>query len=135
VGQSTTSGKAAAASTTRYARPLAILRRVHWWRVAAILVCAAFWLAVFAALMSCTQSPPSAYLPVITIPPAAYRGDVASAVQFRADALATCGAPMCTRGSSIIAPNPCDYTGETYARGLCHELGHRNRWPGNHPLN
>ena len=28
----------------------------------------------------------------------------------------------------MIVPNPCDYPDETYARHLCHELGHTNGW-------
>lgn len=29
--------------------------------------------------------------------------------------------------------NPCDYPDERYAKTFCHELGHLNGWPGDHP--
>lgn len=36
-------------------------------------------------------------------------------------------------GIPIIAvPNPCLFDNEPYAHVLCHELGHRNGWPGTH---
>lgn len=36
-------------------------------------------------------------------------------------------------GNWVIMPNPCPHTQESYARLLCHELGHTNGWPANHP--
>lgn len=33
----------------------------------------------------------------------------------------------------IIMPDPCRHTEESYARLLCHELGHTKGWPANHP--
>jgi hypothetical protein len=39
----------------------------------------------------------------------------------------------CTIDGRVIAPNPCDYSlTETYARMLCHEMGHVNGWPPVH---
>lgn len=29
--------------------------------------------------------------------------------------------------------NPCNYPEDRYARSLCHEMGHTNGWPGDHP--
>ena len=41
----------------------------------------------------------------------------------------------CQTGRRIIAPNPCLYAQtESYARLLCHELGHLNGWSAMHPL-
>ncbi len=37
-------------------------------------------------------------------------------------------------GAGIITmPNPCIFNGDFYAGLLCHELGHHNKWPANHP--
>lgn len=35
----------------------------------------------------------------------------------------------------MVLPNPCsaEFAGESFARLACHELGHLNGWPGNHP--
>jgi hypothetical protein len=33
----------------------------------------------------------------------------------------------------MIIGNPCDYPDEKYARHVCHELGHVNGWPKDHP--
>ncbi len=38
----------------------------------------------------------------------------------------------CATGERVILPNPCDYPEESYARMLCHELGHVNGWPPTH---
>jgi len=34
-----------------------------------------------------------------------------------------------------VLPNPCaeEFAGQSFARTACHELGHLNGWPGNHP--
>ena len=37
-----------------------------------------------------------------------------------------------TPAGTIILPNPCIYD-DFYALLFCHELGHFNKWPGNHP--
>lgn len=36
----------------------------------------------------------------------------------------------------VMMPNPClpAYRSESYAKLLCHEQGHVNGWPGDHPL-
>lgn len=36
-------------------------------------------------------------------------------------------------GNRMIVPDPCLHTEESYARLLCHELGHINGWPADHP--
>lgn len=36
-------------------------------------------------------------------------------------------------GSRMIIPNPCAHKEESYARLLCHELGHTNGWSVDHP--
>lgn len=33
----------------------------------------------------------------------------------------------------MIIGHPCDYKEERYARHVCHELGHVNGWPRDHP--
>lgn len=33
----------------------------------------------------------------------------------------------------IVMPDPCAHKDESYARLLCHELGHTKGWPGSHP--
>ncbi|MGZ8363994.1 MAG: hypothetical protein ACXW3D_08730 [Caulobacteraceae bacterium] len=38
----------------------------------------------------------------------------------------------CFTGQKIIMPNPCDFPNETYAKLLCHEMGHVNGWPSTH---
>ena len=39
----------------------------------------------------------------------------------------------CQTGDRVIMPNPCSFPQtETYARMLCHELGHANGWPSTH---
>lgn len=32
-----------------------------------------------------------------------------------------------------LMPNPCPHSEESYARLLCHELGHTKGWPADHP--
>lgn len=36
-------------------------------------------------------------------------------------------------GDRILMPDPCAHTEESYARLLCHELGHIKGWPADHP--
>lgn len=40
-----------------------------------------------------------------------------------------------TGGGQLVLPNPCQtaYAGQSYATVACHELGHLNGWPANHP--
>jgi len=33
----------------------------------------------------------------------------------------------------MFVSNPCLYPEEKYARHVCHEMGHINGWPGDHP--
>lgn len=33
----------------------------------------------------------------------------------------------------MILPNACQFKDDPYARVVCHELGHSNGWPANHP--
>lgn len=78
-------------------------------------------------------------------PPARYQGAAFALAQFAdtATVLRVCGGSAheagvmveaCVRNSVIIAPNPCQWPGsDTYAQLLCHEMGHVNGWPANHP--
>jgi hypothetical protein len=38
----------------------------------------------------------------------------------------------CSMNGRVILPNPCAYPSESYARMLCHEMGHVNGWPPTH---
>ena len=41
---------------------------------------------------------------------------------------------VCRSGSGLIARNPCQAPAPSwYERTLCHEIGHVNGWPANHP--
>lgn len=75
-------------------------------------------------------------------PPVAYQGDTFGIVFFVDDAASLCGVPPpgyrilgCHKDGTIVMPNPCkeEYVGEAYAKLMCHEMGHRNGWPGDHP--
>lgn len=76
-------------------------------------------------------------------PPKRYQGDAVAAVSFQTSP--TCGGATheagvsveaCAGGGWINAPNPCQWPGtDTYAQLLCHEVGHVNGWPANHPAN
>jgi hypothetical protein len=90
------------------------------------------------------------FMPYRDTPPAEYTGDASALVYFRANEevintacknknpatmILGCvyrptksGEPML-----MIIGNPCDYPDERYARHVCHELGHVNGWPANHP--
>jgi hypothetical protein len=75
-------------------------------------------------------------------PPIQYTADNTATVLFATDVNASCGAnpkggilEACQSGPRITLPNPCNgkFQHETFARLTCHELGHLNGWPGNHP--
>jgi hypothetical protein len=38
----------------------------------------------------------------------------------------------CEIDGRVIAPNPCSFPADPYARLLCHEIGHANGWPASH---
>jgi hypothetical protein len=77
----------------------------------------------------------------VQTPPARYQRDTTASVEFIAAEMII---PRCIeRGAMILAnacadtklitiTNPCNYQGESYARRLCHELGHINSWPADH---
>ena len=77
----------------------------------------------------------------VQTPPARFQANTTATVEFlSAEAII----PRCLeRGAMILAnacadtklitiTNPCNYQGESYARRLCHELGHINSWPADH---
>lgn len=40
----------------------------------------------------------------------------------------------CHHGGVIVLPNPCTWPNRSdFADIACHELGHANLWPANHP--
>lgn len=79
-------------------------------------------------------------------PPVRYRHDNAAYVTFTSQVSRDCyeaglrGDPDLTNacavisseGVALIVPNPCNERG-SYAQVMCHELGHVNGWPVNHP--
>jgi hypothetical protein len=93
-------------------------------------------------------------------PPLRYMGDHDVAIHFTKDVTQVCGVapagyimegcefpvdpktgkPADTHAPDsievLILPNPCspEYASESYAKLVCHELGHANGWPANHPL-
>jgi hypothetical protein len=75
-------------------------------------------------------------------PPLRFQGDATATVEFTYDVHPSCGKDppgkrleACQSGPRITLPNPCDpaFKGEAFARLSCHELGHFNGWPGDHP--
>lgn len=77
-------------------------------------------------------------------PPARYRGNATVIVHFvsRAGIARAClddEAIACSLGNEIWARNPCraKEAGDlsSLASDLCHELGHVNGWPDDHPKN
>ena len=76
----------------------------------------------------------------ITLPPERYRSDTTSTITFAKPELVQelCGKRgvdelvACFEPPVIIVPNPCDYPDESYARIVCHEIGHANGWPADH---
>jgi hypothetical protein len=77
----------------------------------------------------------------VQMPPARFQANTTATVEFLAAEMII---PRCLeRGAMILAnacadtklitiTNPCNYQGESYARRLCHELGHINSWPADH---
>ena len=77
----------------------------------------------------------------VQTPPARFQSDTTASVEFMA---AERIMPRCLeRGAMILAnacadqtlitiTNPCAYQGESYARRLCHEMGHVNGWDAGH---
>lgn len=87
---------------------------------------------------------------ISAIPPVEYRGDHMATVAFISSNITR--NELCTtyvqrippagwewkgcaskESNLMIVPNPCAYKEESYARHVCHELGHLNGWPGDHP--
>lgn len=76
------------------------------------------------------------------LPPKEYRGDARVTVSFTRHAEVLCriikakpGSVACALigGELIIAPNPCDWKSDAYARMMCHEIGHTHGWAADHP--
>jgi hypothetical protein len=73
----------------------------------------------------------------VQTPPRQFQRDTTATVEFLA---AEAIVPRCLeRGANVLAnacadqklitiTNPCAYQGESYARRLCHEMGHVNGW-------
>ncbi len=77
------------------------------------------------------------------LPPVEYIRNRDSVIRFVEDAntitncgVSTYGQIVACAGVNndwIIMPNPCMFPDDPYARVLCHELGHNNGWPSDHP--
>ena len=76
------------------------------------------------------------------LPPKEYRGDAKVTVHFTRHAEVLCkiikadGRPIACApigGDLIIAPNPCDWKSDAWARLMCHESGHTQGWAADHP--
>jgi len=100
-------------------------------------LCATFWLAIILLLTGCAATTSG-----VQLPPERFRHDTVVAVKFETDAAMRCqeiGAPpgsaACFGQGLAIMPNPCDllWSHEIFARLMCHEIGHRNGWPADHP--
>jgi hypothetical protein len=75
------------------------------------------------------------------LPPKEYRGDAKVTVHFTRHAEVLCkiikadGRPIACApigGDLIIAPNPCDWKSDAWARLMCHEKGHSLGWGAEH---
>ncbi len=81
------------------------------------------------------------------VPPARFRDETSAQIQTIDPAYIgdVCGLLMrgpppvgmaylaCTQDGRVYIPNPCAYPDEPYAATLCHELGHVQGWPREHP--
>jgi hypothetical protein len=77
----------------------------------------------------------------VQTPPVRYQADTTASVEFMAaerimprclERGAAVLANACADRSLITITNPCAYQGESYAKRLCHEMGHINGWPADH---
>ncbi len=77
----------------------------------------------------------------VQTPPARFQSDTTATVEFLAAEriIPRCierGAKMlanaCADTKLITITNPCAYQGESYAKRLCHEMGHINGWNAAH---
>lgn len=96
------------------------------------------------AAVACTSAAPRPQF--AGMPPERFQGDGVAVVLFVSDVRQYCNSDVppgytliaCAKRVDdtpvIVMPNPCplgEY--EFYARIACHELGHTNLWPGDHP--
>ncbi len=97
--------------------------------------------AMFALAVSLYAKPAQAQtLWSDAIPPERYQKEAGALVFFRIDVSQLCGQSgharpfiACQAGETIVLPMPCPYAAtETYARIVCHEIGHRSGWPASH---
>ena len=77
----------------------------------------------------------------VQTPPARFQSDTTATVEFlSAEAITPrciergvlIPANACADTRLITITNPCAYPGESYARRLCHEMGHINGWDAKH---
>jgi len=77
----------------------------------------------------------------VQMPPTRFQSDTTASVEFMAAGriIPRClerGVMMpaiaCADTKLITITNPCAYQGESYAKRLCHEMGHVNGWDAGH---
>lgn len=77
----------------------------------------------------------------VQTPPARFQRDTTASVEFMAaeriilrciERGAVVLANACSDTKLITITNPCAYQGESYAKRLCHEIGHVNGWDAKH---
>lgn len=77
----------------------------------------------------------------VQIPPARFQRDTTAIVEFiaaeriipRCIERGVIGlANACADRELITITNPCAYQSESYAKRMCHEIGHINSWPNDH---
>ena len=104
--------------------------------------------AILPLILATAAAPPATTPWSDDMPPERFRANGTSKVMFESPAIVrvlcrtgaepkdmvVVGCAMRMRDGSvlIIAPNPCGWPGEWFARILCHERGHEAGWPGDH---
>lgn len=95
--------------------------------------------AVLAGVSGCATAP------YAQRPPPEYRGNRTVAVSFVDRPSESCRemgsrlgpgqyARACEQAQRLVLPNPCTWPDQSdFVQLVCHELGHANGWPGDHP--
>jgi len=94
-----------------------------------------WFLALPLLLAACEQPPGPSFN---AKPPVAYQGDAQfTVVTTSAGTIQRiCNDPnarFCAVNNTVFTTNPCNWT-DPYANAMCHEKGHINGWPSNHPV-
>jgi hypothetical protein len=111
-------------------RLLATLRRVYWWRVLAVALCAAFWLALATAVLATPAErlrPPPEFRqrPVIAV---IRMADIAEVMRICRDRSNHPRPLSCEYANGILVPFRGQVSDEMLASLIEHEIGHRLGW-------